>query len=139
MIFVVQIHNYYGLGPDSLNYKRNIDSVYNKLIRHERIPRIKNPINMFVGYVINDAIFNHINSLPIDEFLVKYFDREGNIKAKENKKVIEIWAVCYLNNITFFLERYYYPAIYEATWNELKTHYPQLNKLPKPKQPRYIE
>lgn len=62
MIFVVQIHNYYGLGPDSLNYKRNIDSVYNKLIRHERIPRIKNPINMFVGYVINDAIFNHINS-----------------------------------------------------------------------------
>jgi hypothetical protein len=139
MVFVVQIHNYYAFGEDSSNYKKNIDLIYQLLLSGKRFNTSKNSKNIFQGYKIDEIVFGQLYSLSFKDFLKKCFDREGNINKRYSTQIAPVWAVCFLNNVTFYLDEYYYPAIHEATWESLCKYYPELNKLPEPKKKRYIE
>ncbi len=139
MVYVVSIHNYYYYSIDSVNTKKYIDSVYSAVYNGEYIFKDTNIDPKFGGYPLNKKTFDQMKGMPFDKFLYKYFDREGNILNKYSNYTVEVMAVCFSNNITFYIDRYYYPAIHESIWSDLSKYYPRLKKLPKPAKPRYYE
>jgi|GEM_PF-2855628 len=136
MVPVILIHNYYA-EKDSSNKKKHLDSLCNVLYNGGTITKDTSRDRLFGGNRIDEKIYQTIVAIPFERQLTKYFDREGNILKKFEKYTTEILASCYSNNVTLMIDKYYYPAIDEATWEKLLNYYPQLTKLPKPLKSRY--
>ena len=137
VVYVVSIHNYYYYSVDSVNTKEYIDSVYSAIYKGEYILKDTSVDKMFGGYRLNEKEYNEMKAMPVDKFLYKYFDREGNVLMKYRNHTTEVLAVCFSYNIPFLIAEYYYPAIHDATWDELCKYYTQLKILPRPLKSRY--
>ena len=137
VVYVVSIHNYYYYSVDSVNTKKYIDFVYQAICNGDYILKDTSVDKMFGGYRLKENVYNQMKSMPVDKFLYKYFDREGNVLMKYRNHTTEVLAVCFSYNITFLLAEYYYPAIHDATWDELCKYYTQLKNLPRPLKSRY--